>query len=67
MERIKLQQGDRILLMSDGVFNTLSNAEIAGVIRGSADAADAARNMEQRVLHKGAPNQDNFTCVILEI
>lgn len=67
LERIKLQQGDRILLMSDGVFNTLSNAEIAGVIRGSADAADAARNMEQRVLHKGAPNQDNFTCVILEI
>lgn len=67
LERIKLQSGDRILLMSDGVFNTLSNAEIASVIRSSGDASAAAANLEQRVLQKGAPNQDNFTCVILEI
>ena len=67
LERIKLQQGDRILLMSDGVFNTLSNAEIASVIRHSDDATVAAANLEQRVLQKAAANQDNFTCVILDI
>ncbi len=67
LNRLKLCSGDRILLMSDGVFNTLSEAEIAGVIRSTPDAAGAASLLEQRVLQKHAPNQDNFTCVILEV
>ncbi len=67
LNRLKLCAGDRILLMSDGVFNTLSNEEIAEVIRVSPDAAEAAIAMEQRILQKHAPNQDNFTCVILEV
>ncbi len=67
LNRLELCAGDRILLMSDGVFNTLSNAEIARVIRSSSDAAVAAARLEERVLQKNAPNQDNFTCVILEV
>lgn len=65
--RIKLCTGDRILLMSDGVFNTLTDDEIADVITGSANANEAAKTLEGKVLQKKAPNQDNFTCVILEI
>lgn len=64
--RIRLRKGDRILLMSDGVFNTLSEHEIARVIRNSPDASAAANELERNVLEKRAPNQDNFTCVILE-
>lgn len=67
MNRLKLCRGDRILLMSDGVFNTLSNEEIAGVIQSASDAAGAAAQLEQKVLQKNSPNQDNFTCVILEV
>ena len=67
LNRIKLCAGDHILLMSDGVFNTLSEDEIAEAIRGSANASDAASILEEKILKKNAPNQDNFTCVILEV
>ncbi len=65
--KLKLCDGDRILLMSDGVFNTLSNEEIADIIQSTPDASVAAVYLEQKVLQKNAPKQDNFTCVILEI
>ena len=67
LRRMKLCAGDRILLMSDGVFNTLCNDEIAEVIRSTPDASSAAALLEQRVLNKQVPHQDNFTCVILEV
>ena len=67
LSSVKVLPGDRILLMSDGVFNTLSNDEIAEVIRLAPSTADAATQLEQAVLGKQVPNQDNFTCVILEI
>ncbi len=67
LNRLKLCSGDRILLMSDGVFNTLSNEEISRVLHSSSDATSAAAHLEQKVLQKNAPNQDNFTCVILEV
>lgn len=67
LNKVKLLKGDRILLMSDGVFNTLRNEEIARLIQNAPNASEAARQIEQRVLQKQVPNQDNFTCVILEI
>lgn len=67
LNRLELCAGDRVLLMSDGVFNTLSNKEIADVIQSSADTASAAAQLEQKILQKNSPNQDNFTCVILEM
>ena len=53
--------------MSDGVFNTLSEDEIAETIKTSANASNAASVLEEKVLKKNAPNQDNFSCVILEV
>lgn len=67
LNRLKLCAGDHILLMSDGVFNTLTDEEIAETIKTSANASDAASILEEKVLKKNAPNQDNFTCVILEV
>lgn len=67
LNKLHLREGDRILLMSDGVFNTLSEEEIAKAVQAAEDTAQAAASLEQKVLQKNAPNQDNFTCVLLEV
>lgn len=67
LEPVELMKGDRVLLMSDGVFNALSDVEIADIIRQAPSAAEAASQMEQCVLQKNLKNQDNFTCVIQEM
>ena len=65
LDSISLHPGDRIVLMTDGVFNALSDSEIAAVLAQNPDVKTAARMMEQGVLSKAAPHQDNFTAVIL--
>lgn len=62
---ILLSPGDRILLMTDGVFNTLSEQQMAEILRKCPDVAQAASLMENQVLAAHAPGQDNFTAVIL--
>lgn len=63
---VELKQGDKLLLMSDGIFNTISEGEIIRILESTGNAADAAARMEQQVLAAGNPKQDNFTCVILD-
>ena len=51
--------------MSDGVFNTISEKEIAeSVIRGG-NVKKAAEIMLEEILKKNNPVQDNFTAIIL--
>lgn len=59
--------GDKLLLMSDGVFNTLSEQEICDVLLQEGEAQRAARVLEGLVLACQNPRQDNFTAVILDI
>lgn len=66
-KKLTYQTGDWLLLMSDGVFNTLSEAEICRIVQESACAAEAAERMEQAVLAKQNPKQDNFTAILLEL
>lgn len=63
---VAVQPGDRVILMSDGVFNTISEQEIADIISSSENAREAADAMEYQVLARKNPRQDNFTAVILE-
>ena len=65
LSSIALKAGDRILLMTDGVFNALSDQEIAAVLARNPDVKTAAQMMERGVLAKAAPHQDNFTAIIL--
>lgn len=65
LHSIPLAPGDRVLLMTDGVFNALSEAEICTVLRQFPDVADAAQMLERGVIAKACPHQDNFTAVIL--
>ena len=62
---LRLLPQDRIVLMSDGVFNTLSDEEILDVMR--EDAHESACLLERAVLAKELPYQDNFTAIIMKI
>lgn len=61
---LQLQSGDRVLLMTDGVFGTLSDEEITAAMKLPVDESSQA--MEQMILGKNKATQDNFTALILE-
>jgi serine/threonine protein phosphatase PrpC len=62
---LQLLSGDWVLLMTDGVFNTLDDDEIAALLYG--EAQSAAERIESRVIARGLPQQDNLTAVVLRI
>ena len=64
-ESIPLVSGDRIVLMTDGVFNALSDQTIEAVLARNPDVQAAADEMERLVIQRANPRQDNFTAVIL--
>lgn len=59
---VTLLPGDTVLLLSDGVFGTLSEPEIAGAL--SADAETSAIRLERLVLERRKPHQDNFSGIL---
>ena len=64
-EPVELLPGDKVLLVSDGVYRALSQAELAACLEGGADtAADAIRTAVHK---KQFPQQDNYTAVILAV
>lgn len=60
-----LQKGDRVLMMTDGLFGTLSDEEIVQALE--MPAPEAAKRLDGLVREKKKPNQDNYTAIILEI
>lgn len=62
---IPLAPGDRIVLMTDGVFNMLPEETILSILENDPDVQAAAEKMEQLVLQVGHPRQDNFTAILL--
>ena len=62
---VEVKRGDRIILTTDGVFNTLSDSEIAAIIDGSSDANAVTAALEKAVLEKASPYQDNFSMVLI--
>ena len=62
---IQLLSGDWVLLMTDGVFNTLDEEEIASALFGNAQTS--AERVESRVIAKGLPRQDNMTIIAMRI
>ena len=61
---VQLLAGDRLLLMSDGVFGTLTDAEILSAMPGS--AFESGQRLEQMVLLKNKPKQDNLTAIVID-
>lgn len=62
---IGLKHGDTLLLCSDGVWEPVSQAEIAQVVVESPTLSEAARKILSLVLQRGAP--DNATLIIVRI
>ena len=62
---IQVVSGDRILICSDGIFNFLSDEEIAAIIEKNPQASDAASELETAVLKKDHPKQDNFSAILI--
>ncbi len=65
--KICLMRGDRIILMTDGVFNNLSEKAMADIIMRNPDVNNAAAELEKKVLLLNDPAQDNFSAVILGV
>jgi len=63
--RLPLKPGDRILLMSDGVFNTLPEPAMEQILSQCPDVQQAAGQFEKAILNARMPGQDNFTAIIL--
>lgn len=62
---IPLLPGDRVLLMSDGVYGTLSQGDMEDILADAPDVQDAADRFGQRIRQAGLPYQDNYTLIIL--
>lgn len=60
---IEIRPGDRFILMSDGVYNALSEYELTSALQ--KDAEKAAEMIGTMIARKAYRNQDNYTAVIL--
>ena len=65
LQPIPLYFGDKIVLMSDGVFNYLPESELTQLLR--KEPMEAASSVQNAVIGRHNPSQDNMTIVILEI
>lgn len=63
-EPVFLCPGDKVVLMSDGIYRALSQEKMARCLQGNASRAACA--LRAAVAEKELPQQDNFTAVILE-
>ena len=59
-----MNDGDKILLCSDGVYNALGDDALITALEGN--PIIAAKKLEQKILDQAIPSQDNFTAIILE-
>lgn len=62
-----VKQGDRLLLCTDGLYRTVTEKEIAGILEETDDPADGSRRLEQAVLQKKNAKQDNATWILLRV
>ena len=62
---IRIRSGDRIILMSDGIFNTLSDEEIEHILESPIKNVTGMMNKE--IEKKHARFQDNYSAVVLAV
>lgn len=62
-EPVAVLPGDRFILMSDGVYNALTQQELIAAL--SKDVGQVSQALNDAIRAKGYQNQDNYTAVIL--
>jgi protein phosphatase len=61
-DRLQLEDGDRLLLCSDGLTDLVDDGTIAGILREATGSADACERLVQQALASGG--RDNVTVVV---
>ena len=64
-EPLTLQQGDRIMLCSDGLWGVMDEMQIVQILS-SMPVAEAAPELVEMALRRGGSNGDNVTMIALE-
>ena len=67
---IELESGDRLIIMSDGLYRFLSDGEIHDCLEKYADAAEALRKLEELVqisAKERNASRDNMTVALIDI
>ena len=63
--RHTMAAGDRYLICSDGIWDLMSNVQIADVLCGTKDALSAARALVACALEMGG--KDNATALVIDL
>ena len=61
---IRFLSGDRVVLMSDGIYRSASDIELAQDLEFS--PAEASDKIVQHILEKQIPDQDNMSIIVIE-
>jgi serine/threonine protein phosphatase PrpC len=64
---IKLKHGDKVILCSDGVYNSITEIEMETILMEKIKPYESAEEIIEMVRAKNFPKQDNATIVILEV
>ena len=62
---IDLRQGDRLVLVTDGVYGAVPPEQMAEILRANPEVSMAAKVLERRIRDARMPHQDNYTALIL--
>lgn len=62
---IDLRQGDRLVLVTDGVYGAVPPEQLADILKANPEVSDAAKVLERRIRDARMPHQDNYTALIL--
>ena len=62
---IPLEPGDRLVLMSDGVYNMITENQLADILKRYPDVRQAATAMDGIIRDINHPCQDNYTAIVL--
>ena len=62
---IALEPGDRILLVSDGIYGVVDEDRMSDILKRYPDIDQAAAVMEKVIRESNSPHQDNYTAIIL--
>lgn len=65
LNAIGLEPGDRLVLMSDGVYNVIGEDRLAAILKQCPDVNRAASTIERLIEETQNPHQDNYTAMIL--
>ena len=62
---IPLAPGDRLVLMSDGIYGIVSEDRLAEILKRYPDVEQAATVIDRMIRDSNHPHQDNYTAIIL--